>query len=535
MKTAASIIFTLLIFAGVNAQEVRDISTSIEKAILFPDRAQLFHTGEAVINPGTTVLKIKGLSPRIISETIQVQGGGDFMIMSVNQQVNYLDNQEESDEVTALKDKIEILTAKIEDELTAIEILKEKEAFLVANRVITGGEKGITPVELKTLTDQYVAGIESVRKGILDKTRISKQYREEKTKLEKQLSEAVSRSSLPVSELVITVSSTKSLKAKIMINYLVMDAGWFPSYDIRVDGTDAPAAIFYKANVWQNSGIEWKNIKLSFSSASPSVSGVLPVLYPWYINFYQENNIKIRGLSSKSAPAARLETIEESGYLMDKEVAAYSPPVTISENATNFSFDLEIKQSVTSGRRPSVIELQRLSTEAIYKYIAIPKLKEEAFLTAGIRGWESLNLLDGEANIYFGNTFTGKSYINRSQLSDTMNISLGQDANITVKREKRKEFESTRMIGANRIDTRSYLITVRNNRKNGIDISLFDQVPLSQNSQIEVEAEEITGGILDKGTGRVRWDFNLGPNQSREFIITYTVKYPKNQKVIIDN
>ncbi|MCD4770210.1 MAG: DUF4139 domain-containing protein, partial [Bacteroidales bacterium] len=504
----------------------------IKKVTLFPDRAQIYQEGETTLPAGKTILKIKGLSPKQIPATIQVEGYGDFMIMAVNQQTNFLENPVESADIQGLRKQIKMLTIKIEDETTAIGVLKEKEVFLVANRLIVGREQSISSSEFKILTDQYVTGIGSVRTGILKKSRVVKELEEEKKKLENQLSGAVNRSTMPSNEVLVTVTATKSVKASLSISYLVINAGWYPSYDIRVTGTDFPATIFYKANAWQNTGVDWKEVKLSFSSATPSESGILPVLNPWYINFFQAYKIRTKGAPVSSA---RKMIIEESDYEMADELLAIAPPVTITDAVTNFSFDLNVKQNIRSDGKVSVIELQRLKAEASYKYIAIPKLKEDAFLTADIPDWESLNLLDGEANIYFGNTYTGKTFINRSLLSDTLNISLGKDAGITVKREKRKDYSSTRMIGSNRQDTRSYLISVRNNRKNSVNIVLHDQIPLSQNSQITVEATDISGGILDKITGKVRWDIELKPNESEELIVTYTVKYPKNQRVILEN
>lgn len=532
MKSLLAILFSIFFISGLSAQKYQDLSTEIKKVTLFPDRAQVYQEGETTLPVGKTILKIKGLSPKLIPATIQVEGYGDFMIMSVNQMTNYLENPMESADMLALRKQIKELTIKIEDENTAIAVLKEKETFLVANRLIVGRDKSINSSEFKILTDQYVAGIESVRTGALKRSRAVKEMEEKKKKLDNQLSGAVNRASMPSNEVHITVTATKSAKATISLTYLVMNAGWYPSYDIRVTGTDVPVAIFYKANVWQNTGIDWKEVKLSFSSATPSESGVLPVLNPWYINFFQAYNIRMKGAA---APSARKMKVAESDYEMAEEVLAITPLVTITDAGTNFSFDLALKQNIPSDGAVSVIELQRLKAEASYKHIAIPKLKEEAFLTADIPDWESLNLLDGEANIYFGNTYTGKTYINRSQLSDTLNVSLGKDAGITVKREKRKDHTSTRMIGSNRQDTRSYLISVRNNRKNSINIVLYDHIPLSQNSQITVEATDVSGGLLNKITGKVRWDIELKPNESEELTITYTVKYPKNQRVILEN
>jgi len=531
------ILITLLAFISMNgimAQQQKVINTKIDKVTLFPDRAQLFHSGEISLPAGNSILVVKGLSAGLIPPTVRVEGEGDFMIISVNQQTNYLESPEESDEVAGLRKKISELALKIEDESTLIGILKEKEAFLSANRVITGGDRSINSAEFVSLTDLYMKGIESVRTGILKSSRTIKNLEEEKKKLENQLNGATFRASQPSNEILISVSSTRNINAKLTLSYLVTNAGWYPSYDIRVSGTDKPATIFYKANAWQNTGIDWKGVTLSFSSARPSVSGNLPELYPWYIDFYQQS-IRIRGTASVSAPLKKEMAITDSEFEMADEAMSLAEVVTISEAGTSFSFDLDIKQDMESGGKVSLFELQRLIAPASYRYKAIPKLKEEAFLTAGIPDWESLNLLDGEANIYFENTFTGKSVINKAQLSDTMNVSLGNDSGITLKREKRKDYTETRMIGANRQDTRSFIISVRNNRNHQVSIDVYDQVPLSRNNQITVDVTELSGGALNKDNGEVKWQFDLDPNQQVEMILTYTVKYPKSQKVIIDN
>lgn len=537
MKATAFIIFNILLTSCLFGQEYLTLNTTIEKVTLFPNSAQVSHAGVITVPAGNSMIKIEGLSPRLVPGTIQVEGVGSFMIMSVNQKMNYLSNQEESPEIIALRKKIEDLIIKIEDESMAIDVLKEKENFLVSNRLITSRDQSINAAEFKLLTDQYIAGIESVRTGVLKRSRLVRELNKEKVKLENQIG-VVNRVSMPTNELIVSVSATKSVNAKINLSYLVNDAGWYPSYDIRVSGTDTPATIFYKANAWQNTGVDWKEVRLSFSSAAPSASGVTPVLYPWYINFYQAyNNLKVRGAAASAVPSKRAMPVEQAEYEAFEldEVIAVAPPVTFQENGTSFSFDLDIKQNLASDGNPSVIELQRLQAEASYKYITIPKLKEEAYLTADISDWESLNLLDGEANIYFGNTFTGKTYIDRNQLTDTLNISLGQDGNISVKREKSKDLETTRWIGSNRVDTRSFKLVIRNNRSNSIKMMVYDQIPISQNSQITVETTELSGGRFDERTGEVKWDLELGSNQTREFTITYTVKYPKSQRVILEN
>jgi uncharacterized protein (TIGR02231 family) len=119
-------------------------------------------------------------------------------------------------------------------------------------------------------------------------------------------------------------------------------------------------------------------------------------------------------------------------------------------------------------------------------------------------------------------------------MSDTLSLSLGTDNNITVKREKRKDFTSRKVIGANKTETFSFLISVRNNKASAVKLTVNDQVPVSSNSSITVEVTELTGGKHDIGTGKVRWDLELKPQEKKDMVLTYTVKYPKTQVVILE-
>ena len=219
--------------------------------------------------------------------------------------------------------------------------------------------------------------------------------------------------------------------------------------------------------------------------------------------------------------------------MMDLEASA-PMPVTVSESNISFSFDINVPRTVSSGGKPETVELQRLTVPATYSYAVTPKLASTAYLMGYITDWDKYNLLPGESNIYFSNTFTGKGYINTAELTDTLPVSLGADNSITVKRDRRTDFTSQRLIGANRIETLSFLISVRNNKSKAVTVRLRDQMPISQNSDITVEAAELSGGRHNNATGEVTWDLAAAPGQTKEVVFTYTVKYPKNRKVALE-
>lgn len=537
-----SLIITAILFtafaAGTMGAVEKEIKGEIKHVTLYPDRAQV--TGDAPISllAGETVLMLRGLSPYIIKSTIQISGEGNFTIMGISHSNNFLTTLTDSPEVKELRTKIEALTLKIGDERTAIAILGEKENFLTANRIITGKETALTAEQYRAMLELYTTNIEQIRTTTLKKVRLISDYEKELADLNNQLNQISGKRRMPTGEIAVTVSAARAVTGKLNISYIVTNAGWTPSYDIRVEDINKPLTLVYLANIVQSTGNDWKGVKLSFTNANPSESGVIPVLNPWYLNYLQvrpmvaPSTIRIRGTNALAPEMKKeMEIMEEAAFSM---MDAAAPEVSISTGATTFSFDVEVATDVMSDGQMKTMEIGRTSTQASFAYESVPKLDPKAFLTGKLDKWEELNIIGGEANLYFENTFVGTSYLSPAQYGDTMKVSLGSDKGITVKRDRQTELTSRRLIGANRVDTRSFKITVRNTKGNAVTMKLTDQIPVSSNSEITVEGTELSGGSLNSTTGLVTWDFTLAPQQSRELVLTYTVRYPKDKEIILE-
>jgi len=534
------IIPILLVFAilKISAQTEKEIKADIKHVTVFPDRAQIDHETSVSLNPGKTILKLTGLSPYIDPQSIQVKGFGEFTILSVNQQNNYLQNLEDSPDVKSIRTQIEELKIKVEDEKTAIKVLNEKQDFLIANRAVLDKKTTIAVDQLKNVMDLYFSNIEQVTLTTLKKERLIKDYEKQINALQQQIATKLGKQQLPSGEISVTVTSEKQLTGKFTFSYVVSNCGWYPSYDIRVDDIKNPVTIFYKANVFQNSGIAWKDVKLSFSNATPWVSGNIPVLNPWFIDYYYPvSGIlsgRVAGISARNAPMMMKEiAVSESTKTED---AAPAPPVVVEKQVgeTTITFDVAVPYNIPSDGKIQTVEIQRLTAPAEYKYVTLPKLSQLAYLTANITDWAKLSLQSGEATLYFENSFVGKSTLNVNQLTDTLTISLGTDNSILVKREKRKDFTSKKVIGANKTEIYSFLLTVRNNKANPIKITLNDQIPISSNSGITVEAIELSGGKHNDETGEIKWDLEIKQQETKQIVLTYSVKYPKDKTVILE-
>lgn len=532
------LLLTLLISIGtfnLSAGSEKELKAAIKHVTVYPDRAQLSHETSVDIPAGKTVLKLAGLSPYIDAQSIQVKGYGDFMILSVNQQNNYLQNLEDLPEVKNIRGQIEALQLKVEDEKSAIAVLKEKEEFLKANRAILVKETQFSLDQLKNVMDLYTNSMEQVTTATLKKNRLIRDYEKQIKSLQDQISDKIEKGQLPSGEISVTVSAEKPVTGRMTFSYVVTNAGWYPSYDIRVDDISKPVTLFYKANVFQNSGVTWKDVMLSFSNATPWVSGNIPELSPWFIDYFRPvPSPRLKGAAYSLNRTAAKDLVMESKAEEVSVMEAAEVAVTTEVGETTVTFEIGVPYSIPSDGKVQTIEIQRTSSPAGYKYVTVPKLSSVAYLTGNITDWAKQNLIGGEATLYFENTFVGKSYLNVNQLKDTLTVSLGTDNSILVKREKRQDFTSSKSIGSNKTDTYSFLITVRNNKQTPVRITVNDQIPVSSNSGITVEASELSGGRYNSQTGEIKWDLDIKPQETKQLILSYSVKYPKDKTIILE-
>jgi uncharacterized protein (TIGR02231 family) len=199
----------------------------------------------------------------------------------------------------------------------------------------------------------------------------------------------------------------------------------------------------------------------------------------------------------------------------------------IKTNVANLEYAINIPYTIPSDGSDYSIRIKEVSLPVDYVYHTVPKLDNDVFLTAEIKEWNQLNLLSGKAGIYYQGTYTGESFIDANQDSDTLKVSLGRDRNILVKREGIKEMNDKRFMGSDIKETVGWNITIKNNKECKTRIVVMDQFPVSEKKSIEVERLESSGAKLDERTGKLTWDFDLEAGAKKVLMFRYSVKYPK--------
>ena len=214
--------------------------------------------------------------------------------------------------------------------------------------------------------------------------------------------------------------------------------------------------------------------------------------------------------------------------LEESSVAEYT---TVAENQLNVSFDIDTPYDILSNGKAHSVSLQELDLKADYKYYTAPRVDKEVYLVAAVEDYSKYNLLSGEASIVFEGLYVGKTYIEPNQTNETLNVTMGNDRKISVKREKISDKSQTKFISGNKEQIFTYDIILRNNKKEKVDLVLKDQYPISTDKSMEVELLESSKAIVDDKTHILTWELTLKPNETKTFRLSYKVKYPRDRVI----
>lgn len=552
MKKINALIVLVVTNVALFAQEQTiQITPVVQSAVVYLDGAELYQTKQVNLNAGRTQITFNGISSKVISKSIQVTASGDVNILSVTDKLNFIDQVENSPKTKSIRDSIKLLN----DYITQLDLDREayetEKIMLSKNQAIGGQDKGVAIAELKLAADFYRARIKEINAEEFKIDKKTTQYQESLTKLNQQLIEINGAPKGPTAEITVLVSSAIKQTVNLDLKYLVSDAGWAPSYDIITEDVSKPITLKYRAKVYNNTDVDWKNIKIKLSTGDPMKNASKPSLEDWYLNFntmnydYYNNAPKAKGKVSSLSEQNLLNSSKRENYYQqqynslpvqtkqqyDKNEQQKVQLEEIEISDLSAEFDIKTDYTIPSDAKPYIIEVTTYNLPASYKYFSIPKTDRSAFMLARITGWEELELVAGQANVYLGGTYVGQSYINTKSTNDTLDLSVGRDNKIMVSRAQLKDFNTEKLIGNNKKTTYAYEIVIKNNRKAPITIDVEDQIPVSQSSEITVETIELSKGDLNPLTGKVKWAMTIEPGETKKIHLTFSIKYPRNKSI----
>jgi len=525
----------------------------IEHATVFLSGAELLSTAKVTLPKGESEVLFTNVAGDVKQQSISVGVNNGVVVESTTFRNSNQPSDGRSARAIMMEDSVQLLYAEknlLENQLA---VITEQVTLIQSNRNVSGTNNGLSVAELEKMLNLVNT---KLGKLLDDKLRTQKKMdkiEEHLGLLNKQIAEEQSKDIQPGGQLLVKFYTPVATAAEVRFTYVVQNAGWVPMYDLRVDKINAPVKLYYKANVYQNCGVKWDNVKLALSTGNPNETAQAPVLYPMYMAFdvpqpralkevavtqYREPLIQMASPGIHASANSNIDAFGSRGnarqYIVDGVVVnGVADYVQVDNSGVNTTFDIDLPYTVPSDGQQHMVAIKSYELPASYRYYAVPKKDNDVFLQAQVTKWEDLDLLPATTNIYYEGSFVGQGITSVRNVDDTMNFSLGRDKKIIVKREVDKTLRSVKTIGTNARESFAYNISVRNTRKEPINLTLLDQVPVSNDKDILVEEITYKDGALDEQSGEVKWTLNVKPNETQKLKIGYTIKYPRGRAVVM--
>ncbi len=505
-------------------------ASAVEDVKIFLRGAEIKRRMVLDVEEGKNTAVFDGLPQDVRPESINasVEKGG--ILISADFEMENFREPVVSKDLKKLEEKYKKLKEEIREENSKLDILNSEEKFLENNRKI-GGRSGFDMDELKEAEKYFRGRKEEINSSKLKVESRLEDLMKEFERMTKEMSGRPPEVVRYAGKISVDLYSESKGQAEVVVSYYVNNAWWKPIHEIRMNEIGDPIVLNMKGSIVQNTGEDWDNVNVKLSTGNPMLGNQQPILRPWYINF----------ISAKT-PRFAVGAYDEDMLIMpsmaevseEKMLQRAAPSAAVAESNTAVEYTLPAPLDIPSSNKPSKVELQKHVLEAEVFYYCVSKLDTDAFLIAKISGWESLNMIEGEVSIFQGNEYVGKTYLNPAEMDDDMEISLGRDKGVIVTREKGKDMTSKGMIGKNKNALREWIITVRNTKSKSIKMKLIDQLPISTDGEVTVDAVEISGAEHDKETGILTWTMEIPAGGSSKKVLKYEVSYPKTGTVYLD-
>ena len=549
------LVFGLFFHTLIFAQELHEqkIESTIEEVTVFLTGGEIHRKATVQLKAGRNKLIFTKISTVADDKSIQFSSSEPLNLVSVSSAIDYLNITEQNPRILVIKDSIQVLQSEINQLINAQNAYMSEKNLLEQNRSIKGEQANLSVEELSAMATFYRNKMMEINNALTGFDQDIAQKNKLKMRYQNQLTELNYKETVKSNQIIILVDSDANQTMDFDLRYIVSNCGWQANYDLMTENITEKIKLKYKAKVYNNTGNDWQGVSLFLSTADPNITASAPELQPWFLNrgslynqvtddykggyvvpqnrgwnqYYQRDNApqmnqNLDGLSFN-------DSFLDNGAVSNPETNIQFQNIEVSQLST--TFEIEKAYSIPSDAKPYLVEITNYELDASYSHKAVPKLDKDAFLLANIVGWEKLDLVPGPTRVYYADAFVGQSYINTSNVQDTLRLSFGRDTKIPVTRKIVEEYSDKKVVGSNRKDTYTYRIIAKNNRGIPIRINLYDQIPISQDSDISVSVNDISEADYSETTGKLSWLVQLQPGESKSFSLSFTIKYPKDKQI----
>ncbi len=369
--------------------------------------------------------------------------------------------------------------------------------------------------------------------------------------LQLDLGRVQSSGGVNVRDVVVDVVDTSGQAGSIEVEYVVGDAGWTPTYDLRARKDLSRVELVYRAKVWQRSGEDWRDVDVVLSTARPQRGAQGPDPRQVWLSLYDpdsrvtaETSRRLRSLGYTGEDRAGAEVAD----LAEMEIAAGVPLYAeVSDEGLSLRYRLPRTETIESRDQPTTVLVGRESLKIEHEHYCVPALDTTVWLRAKAKNASPWVLLPGRAAVYFGADFIGHATLDAVQLDQELTMHLGPDPGLVVKRTKLDDLrEDGGMFSSKQTLNEAWRIEVENHgafssRSDGTaHVILHEMLPKPTDDRITVDIDEVTPALqaserwakMREETGALTWIVRVPKGGMQVIEVRTEISYPEDMELI---
>ncbi|WP_024770051.1 DUF4139 domain-containing protein [Aquimarina macrocephali] len=346
--TLLFLFFSFIIAFGAE----KKTETTIEEVTVYLEGAQIKRTASVNLTSGTNEITLSDLSPNIDENSIQISGLKNTSILAINFAINYLEKKKDSEELASFKKQLKSILQQKNNFNNNVSGLQQEQKLLNNNQRIGSDATPISLEKIKEISAYYRERSTAIENEIYTLTQKVNDLNNQIQDLKNEINKLEDHTKEERGEIKLKLDSPIASNLILEIRYNVTNAGWFPLYDIKSNSTESPLNITYKANVYQQTGTDWKNANIILSTGDPNTNNLKPDLNPKYLNFTYRGYRKgytINKYSYKYNPTIR----RVSGIITDEQGMPLPGANVVEKGTTNgiqTGFDGRYSINIQGGR-----------------------------------------------------------------------------------------------------------------------------------------------------------------------------------------
>lgn len=524
------------------------VAYSLTDVTVYPDRAQVSCRGSVQLSPEVDTFFFDELPLSMEKESVRVSGTGNVAvrILSVDVVREHYE-QSPSPMIQTLGSEIETVNEElqtVEDDITTWQAEADQLDGLrrATNEYAKGLARGRISVSDQNDLLVYIRtqdrAIRKEQRALESQARL---LRRKLDKLQKDLSEL--HSAQPRSRYQVRISVAVEGKGQFSpeLIYVVRNAQWQPLYDLHfVDNgyQDKELQISTHAQVSQRTGQDWDNVQLKVSTARPALNQRVPELKPWFIDSYEPpvprplQRTKALGGARQTVLADAAFTVEDALVENEEIIPAQMADASFQGENAIVTYKIAGSCNVKSDGAPHKFFLGEFTPQITLTYLSIPKHTDVVFRVLKAVNFAGAPLLAGQANLFFNDEFIGKTRIQYTPAEGELELLLGVEERIEVKRELTRRSVDKKLLKDHRVIYFAYEIKLENLLDEVAELELRDQLPVSRHEEIQVKLDEAKPyPTVTTEMNILEWKLKLEPQAETKVWYGYTVQNPRSMRV----